>query len=158
MATPQTQTSTPAPAPRKIMGHAGKFKRRDFAATDYLWVIEKGHTLEDLKNPEYWGHIAGKLRTNDHIWCAAEDNSFYCLARVVANASTWAKVQILLLTEDAGIEVDPTPERELYKIDHIATGWRVIHRNTGKTLASGLPRRDDAEAAITTLLAEKTKQ
>lgn len=158
MPTPQTQTSTAAPPPRRIMGRPQTFKRRDYVALDYHWTIEKGHTVDDLKNPDYWGHIAGKLRPYDHIWFASEDGSLYGLARVIAVASTWAKVQIVFEAHSDPMEVDPTPERGLYKVDHIGTGWRVIHRDTGKVVKGELTRREDAEAAIDEIVAKKTKQ
>jgi hypothetical protein len=159
MATPQTATPTPAPAPRKLTASLGKFQRREYQATQYIWPnLSKGFTREDFLNPDFYVHVAGKLRPSDWIECIAEDNSYYYLVRVIACASTWARTQIIFEAEGDPITADPTPERNLYKVDHISTGWRVIHRDSQKVLASGLPQRDDAERAIDKILEGKTKQ
>ncbi len=154
-----TQTKTPAPAApvRRITLIEKNFQRKDYVSTDYWLTVEDGHNFEDLLNPDYFAHVARKLRTNTMIYANAADGRFFAILRVTSSSDNWAKVQVIHKVDEAVEIGDPTPDRGLYKIDHTQTGWRVIHRDTGTVLASQLPKRSDAEAAVDQLITEKLK-
>ena len=145
-------------APRRIAAQAPKLQRKDYVSTDYWLTVEQGHTFEDLQNPDYYAHIARKLRTNTLIYANAADGSFFAMLRVVSCGDAWAKVQTIIFNGEKIASGDPTPDRALYKIDHIGTGWRVIHRDTGKEMVRSLGQRGAAARFSDEILAAKTKQ
>ncbi len=110
-----------------------------------------------MLNPDYYAHIARKLRTNTLIYANAADGRFFAILRVTSSSDNWAKVQVIHKVEDMIELGDPTPERAMYKIDRTAEGWRVIHRDTAKVIAAKLGTRLDAEAAVDQILDEKTR-
>jgi len=155
MATPQTQTSTPS-APR-LTGPANTLARREQVNTDYRWIVPVGHKPEYLAIPDYWVHIAHKFRSNDEVIVICADQSWRVNFWITATDSTWVR-GVAMQTFHAEPVADPTPERSMYKIDHIADGWRVIHKDTGKVLKGGIQHRAGAEAEIDKIIAKKTAQ
>lgn len=158
MASTQTKTPEPAPLVRSIAAQPKTLQRKDFIATDYWLTVEDGHQFDDLLNPDYYAHIARKLRTNTMIYVNAADGRFFAMLRVTSSGDAWAKVQVILKTEEAVEVGDPTPERGIYKIDHTQEGWRVIHRDTAKVIVAKLGTRVDAERFIDETVAAKSKQ
>lgn len=123
---------------------------REFAAKDYNFTVPTGTLPEELLRPSIWSNNAKKFRTGTYLHITAEDGTWAALYRVYAAGDTWAKVHqcwLSPITADA-VDGDPTPPEARYKIDHIGSGWRVIHLTTGKVVKNNLPRRSDAEAFI----------
>lgn len=145
-----------AVAPRKIVLNQARLQGKEFVAREYFVLPDAGTRPDDMLNPDYWVHCARKLRNNTLITVRSEDGTFAGILIVLAASDTWARCEWLVLREfEDPIEADPTPERDLYKIDNVASGWRVIDKATGKALVIGLPQRADAEKFIDEHIAEK---
>ena len=155
---PATATQTVTAAPARITGQPSKLARKDFRSVDYWLEVENGHTPEHLKDPHWWAHYSRKLASNTIVHARWEDGTRYAQYLVIASGEGWVKVEEIVAREFDASESDPTPMQDLYKIDHVGSGWRVIGRNTAKVLADKLPKRTDAEAFIATQVALRSKQ
>lgn len=145
-------------APRKIFLPASGMDRIEFKSTAYWVTVPEGHTPDDLLNPEYWAHNARRIRGNSLIYVRATDGSFDGILMCVAASDGWAKMQWFLFnSRTEKTPIDPTPERQMYKIDNHAGNWRVIHRDTAAVLVKDLPRRIDAEKWIDSDIEQKRK-
>jgi hypothetical protein len=114
----------------------------------YHAIIPTGHTREMIETPAYWCHVARKLKRHSRIEVVAEDFSFWGMLVVTASEEQWAQVWVVQW-EVAETRAESTaPGTEDYKIDSIATGWRVIHKQTGRVIREGLGSRKDALDAI----------
>jgi hypothetical protein len=143
---------------RKFFLPPNNIQRKEFKSVDWWATIPIGHVPNDLLQPEYWTHTARRLRTNAMIYVRAEDGTFDGALLVTAASDSWARVQWFVLNiRDEPMAIDPTPEYDLYKIDHISTGWRVINKATGKAMVDKLPLRIDAEKFIDQDIEDKRK-
>lgn len=151
---PQT-AETPAPA-RRINLPPTYMALASYVTNSYFTLVPLGHTPDDLLVPSYWMHVARKLKPNYFIRVRAEDGSFDGELLVLQSSDTWAKCVWFVLNHREGAELastDHTPQRDRFKLEATAKGWRVIEKDSGKTLAKDLPQRSDAEAFVADYIA-----
>lgn len=72
-----------------------RLKLADFQRNRFLLSPEKGVDVNDLLQPAFWSHIAGKFRPYDEITVIPEDGGFYATLLVIACDRLWAKVHLL---------------------------------------------------------------
>lgn len=84
--------------------NVGRLTLAEFGRAVYVATPEKGVTLDDMKEPSYWGHIANRLKPNDRIEAVAEDGEFFVEFIVMACGTQWAKVVMLRHVELNGVE------------------------------------------------------
>lgn len=148
----------PTSARNRLTAAETRVQGLEYVSRSMAYDVERGRTPADLLNPDYWVNIARKLRSKTTILCQAEDNSFVGLLFVFSASDTWAKVDFVWLKQyDAPVNGSEVPEHDLYKIDSISTGWRVILKANGKVMADGLVHRADAERFIDEQVAAKKK-
>lgn len=122
------------------------FKREEYVSTTYQALIPSEHNFERLLDPGYWAHCARLIRSGTEI--KARNDKFYAWLLVVSNGETWAKVVVLHYVQLSQAQI-AEPPRAHFKIDKSGDGWRVIHRDTGRPIVSGLANRDQAEEYLT---------
>lgn len=66
----------------------------EYARQHFRIVVPYGHTIDDVKKPEYWANVARKFNPHDLVEFVAEDGSFYAEAIVLDKGPLWAKVFI----------------------------------------------------------------
>lgn len=71
----------------------------DFTRNIFAITPEQGTTLQDMLKPEYWAHVATKLRPNSRIEVVAEDSTWFAELFVVSVGRTWAQVSLLRFVE-----------------------------------------------------------
>jgi len=153
----QPATEIKAPASRRIALPATYLSLAQYVSQTYFTLIPIGHAPDDLLQPEYWMHWAKRLRPNYFIRVRAEDGSFDGELMVIQASDTWAKCVWFTFNQRTGderAEADYSPQRENYKIEPNARGWRLIEKATGKVIAKDLPGKADAEKALDSYLAE----
>lgn len=133
---------------KRIHLQPARMKGKEYAGRDFYAEIENGHTIEDVLQPEYWAHVVRKFTTGSVVLAVWSDGSCVAQLLVFGTGEGWARMLPLNVKTFEVRSVDPTPERGFYKIDHIASGWRVIHRDTAAVMASALRSRDEAERFI----------
>lgn len=152
MADANTKTEHQAPERSKVRPpNPTSLKMRSEVSLDYWLNAPLNTEPDDLKDPDFFQNMGRRLKTNSIIHVRPADGRWYGQFLVTSAADTWAKVSpILIVPTDLREEADgdPTPQDKRYKIDYIASGWRVIHRDTGKVVKDELPERSDAEKII----------
>jgi hypothetical protein len=77
-----------------------------------VWQVKPAIELEieDLLKPDYWAHVAIKMKPGDRIEAIPEDKHYFAEFFVMACASNWAKVKLLrivtLIEENDATEID----------------------------------------------------
>lgn len=99
---------------------------------DYLHRAAAGVTLDMVLNPNYWAHLAERLRIGDRIEALADDGSFDVDLRVVAidPRGHWALVRTrpsVSAAMPAAPFAGPAPDADGYTIDRDPVqGWRIL--------------------------------
>lgn len=124
-------------------------KRNEFFCRPHAGV-----TIEDVKNPQFWAHVAYNLRIGDRITAYAEDGTWYAELLVVASEQTLASVAVLN-SIDLTVEAKQRQER----LDELAKGydvewrgpahkWCVINKVKNEMVDKGFTAKADAYSAL----------
>ena len=122
-----------------------------------------GVTPADVMSPDYWAHLAGKMKVDDRIEVVAQDGSFDADLRVIAVDSRmlWAQVRVLRGWPEAlwaPLAVEEKPElldAKDYKYEFAGPHKFRIINATGDVVETHIPTKEAAIARIAELRAEK---
>lgn len=135
-----------------------------FTGTEYAyntWSVnaEQGTSREDLKSPDFWSHVAHKLRAGDEVRVLAEDHAYLARFLVVATDRTWARVHELeyvdLRTQVEEAEVAMIADDYEVKLRG-PKRWSVIRKADRQVLQEQLHTEDDAREWLKKYLANPT--
>lgn len=123
-----------------------------FAHGDYFLEAAPGVKAAHVVNPDFWLHLAARLKRNDRIEVVAQDNSFDMELRVVAvdPRGLYAQMRVLRYMGDDELVTIPASvvaaDDDGYVIEQDRVhGWRVLRG--GDLVAKNLPDKASAEAA-----------
>ena len=118
-----------------------------------IWQVkpEIAVTVEDLLKPEYWAHVARRMRAGDRVEAVPDDRHYFAEFFVLAASSNWAK--LVLLREVTIIKDNEQIVSEDFMVAFAgAHKWRVTRGD--EVLSKG---HDDKDSA-TKWLAENMKE
>jgi hypothetical protein len=127
---------------------AARFMPAEYTRVIYQAVPEDGATIDDVLKPEYWAHVAHKLKPGHRIEILAEDGSWFAEILVRDVGRVWAKVALLRHKEfDGPISNEAGSWADHLRIRHLVgpQKWRVERKSDGAVLRHGLETRDAAE-------------
>lgn len=99
-----------------------------------VWVITAHENTfpDDLSAPEYWSHVATKLRPWDRIEARANDGTWYAELLVLEAGRNWARAQLLNVTKLSTTDVAMSQVNSLspYEIKYRGphSQWSVIRK------------------------------
>ncbi len=103
-----TPATLPEPAKPKIPPKLtpDRIQGADFIRVVYAITPAIGTEVEHFLKPEYWAHVAAKLRPHTRIEAVSEDNSWFAEMIVMSCGPNWAKVKVLRFVplEDASAD------------------------------------------------------
>lgn len=131
-----------------------RMQTAEYARTVHVIDLEQLVDLAHVSKPEFWAHVATKLKPWDKIEVRAMDGTWYAELLVTDCSRTWAKVTTLsyqaLGTSDQAqtmVEMRDALAKglEKYELKHRgAKGWSVVNRANGDVLFEGAPSKDTA--------------
>ena len=123
-------------------------------------VVEAKVTRKDLLEPQYWAHVANKLRPKDKIEVFSEDDSFYATYVVVAAEKTWARLHELSYHNLGQSQLSPEQQahiRQDYEIKSRGPKkWSVLRKSDRAVLQENMHSEADAEKWLTIHLNSQT--
>jgi len=125
---------------------ASRFK--ETVAVSNFWTIipDEATKFEDLLVPEYWAHVAARLRTSDIISVVAEDGSYYAQLYVAVAGSKYAKVVPLFKADlESAIEETPALVTHVVKFKGPILKHCVIRLSDKEIISQGHSAKQDAE-------------
>jgi hypothetical protein len=100
-----------------------RFKGSEYERTVWVVTVEEGVTSDDLERPDFWAHVANRMRPFDRIEVRADDGSYFAELLVIAVDRNWAKVKGLMFVQLNEEATGYAPG----SADHIVK-WRGPHR------------------------------
>ena len=100
-----------------------RLQAADHYRARYGAIADIGTTMEDLERPEYWAHVAGKLKPLDTIDVFPEDSAWFAELLVISTGTGFAKVKLL---RHVSLEDDDVGEGDGSGITEVK--WRGPHR------------------------------
>jgi len=134
----------------------GKFSRQGVSNQMWNCYVESGHTIEDIKNPAYWGVITNQVVAFDRIFAVAEDGSWCAELIVTAVEPTWIAIFVLKeykLSAAEDFQVEGALTRKDFDVSYIAgTGFRVLRKSDKQMIKDGCATKNEANLAIDTYI------
>ena len=122
-----------------------RLRQAEFTYERWRLIVENGTTIEDLKRPGFYAHIARQMRTGSIIEVMPDNGSYFAELLVRDVGPQYVKVGLLrevtLETVEVGSKAFPGYTAE-YTGEHLK--WRVIRESDRKELKSGLATQGDA--------------
>jgi len=96
---------------------------------------------KDLLDPNYWAHVAGRMRAGDRVEAVPDDRHYYAEYFVLAASKNWAK--LVLMREVTLIKDNDKTVSEGFTVEFAGNHkWRV--REGSSVISKG---HDDKDAA-----------
>lgn len=126
-----------------------RFKSAEYERNTHVITIELGTDRETILSPEFWAHIAFKLRPWDKIEARSDDGTFYAEYIVLAAERTWAKVHEIMYVNLTSTDVSMT--QAAIQNDEYEVKWRgphlkhsIIRKSDGAVIAENIQTKDEA--------------
>lgn len=106
------------------MHKPGTIERAEYAMTTHVAVPGDDISVEDMLDPNYWGHVATTLKPGDIIWAIPKDRRYFAEFLVMGRGKLWTKVRLLRQND---FTKDSLPElKHKYVVEFIEEDqWRV---------------------------------
>jgi hypothetical protein len=124
------------------------FHLREVKQNEWLAVVFKEVSIEDVLRRDFWTHVAHKLRFPDKIIVVREDKGFYLELVVFSSYGTSVDVRPLCDPITVGDHMPLVkPEEDYYIADGgEIRGWQVIRRKDNKVIKGDGKLRSESEA------------
>jgi hypothetical protein len=114
-----------------------RMRPAEYARTVYFVVPETGTPFADVLTPEYWTHVAGKLKALDRIEVFPEEGNYFAELLVTFSSNNTVRVKELMHVDfDAEEMGDDEHEFEIKWSGPLAR-WRVIRKSDKAVLVEG---------------------
>lgn len=124
-------------------------KEAEFLRRSFRVVVDNDVTIEDLRKPEFWVHVAVKLQNTDLIEVVPKDESWFALLIVRSASRIHAKCEILL-SKNFGAQPEKAKKKEdpKFKIEHKGNDkrWTVIRKADKAIAKDGFNTEEEAAA------------
>lgn len=130
-----------------------RFKLAEYERQDWILNVPHGTEIEDVVAPEYWAHIAQKMRPYDHVEVRAEDGSWVAQMLVLGCDRNWAKVQVLNKFDLTNVKLAFSNEAKVVpEWSGPQTKWRAKRVSDGAIVSNSqvFEKKDDCIAWIRT--------
>lgn len=121
----------------------------EHARQDFVVNAEEGTTIEDVMDPQYLAHVAGKLQAFDRVEVRLETGE-WTADFIVANCGrNWATLKMiakhdLRVSEEDAVEAVPSPYEVRYRGPQLL--HCVIRKSDGQTMQQGMRTKLEAMA------------
>jgi hypothetical protein len=120
------------------------------ALLDYTHTVSEGTEFAHLLKPEYWAHVAQKLRPHTLIKVIPEDGSYWAELLVLSCDRLWAKVHVLRYEDLTAVAVDP--EAQASRLVEFDIQWKgpvkkhvVIRKSDSTIITEGIQTKGEAQ-------------
>ena len=132
-----------------------RFKEAEHARGTVRYLeADPGHSIEDLKNPEYWANVSAQMSPWMRVEARAKDGSWMADLVVTSVGRNWARVKVLNYWPLATADVERTETGTHEVVFRESKGWSVIRKADRAVLREGEETREQAEAWLTKHLKE----
>lgn len=114
-------------------------------------IVQENVGISDILKPEFWAHVAERLKSRDRIEVMAIDNSFYAELFVLNTGNQWAAVDLLvekrfISEEEAGeLSVHEKAQDFYIKFCGPVAKWCVLRKSDKASMKTQFEVKPEAE-------------
>lgn len=131
----------------------GRLKNAEYQRIIYAVTPEMGTTFEEIKQPEFWAHVASQFKPHDRIEVTSEDGEWFAELIVVATSKLWAKVTVLRFIELNAVAADRVTIDKPDEFSDFEFVWKgntlkmcVVRKSDNEVIHDGEPNKEAAMA------------
>lgn len=140
---------------------SSRFRECDYERTVYVATAFEDTTAEDMLKPEYWVHVASKLKPWDRIEARANDGTWWAEFMVLETGRAFARVTMMRQINLTTTDVAQSQNSALIEYQVLWRGphckWSVIRNSDKQVLHEGNGSRDGAETWLKNHLVAMSK-
>lgn len=127
---------------------AGRMRPTEAMRQTYSVLVETGTPRDAILKPEFWAHVAAKLRPMDHIEVMDDAGTWLAVLMVRSTGRTEALVALLWSAELAAPAAVDLPAEYTAEYKGLKAKWVVIRRADKTVIRDGMGSREEAESYI----------
>jgi hypothetical protein len=126
---------------------AVRHKLADYERNVWVANTEAGVSLDEIRKPEFFAHVAAKLKPWDRIEVRPDDETFYAELLVRSAGKNWAVTTLIQFTDLAPKEEQAKPQ-EGYRTEFGGPHhkWRVLRLSDKEVVSKGHTDQASADA------------
>ena len=121
-----------------------QFRQAEFNRTIWAATPQAGTTKDEIIKPEFWVHVADKLKIGDRLEVSPESGEWLAELIVRATGAGGPVVHVLHFHAFTATELPAGSDYEV-KYSGASAKWRVIRKADRHVLVEGLQTREAAE-------------
>ena len=130
--------------PVKIL--EGRFGLASYLSNVWRITTPDDVTEKDIMRPEFWAHVANRLRPCDEIIVIPDNQKFRLHLIITGSGKQWAKVE-KLSRHDFKTESEDVGSPHMIKWRGPVAKWSVIRKSDGAIMRDRLESDEDAHRA-----------
>lgn len=130
----------------------GEHAYAEFARQVHRVTPVEGTKLEELREPEYWSHVAGKMHQHDRIEVLPQGGAFFAELLVISCSKVHVKVAVLnyvgLSAPAKAKEKEAPTADEVFDLQFKGPQrkWSIIRKSDKAVVKENFESKDDAAA------------
>lgn len=150
------------PAAKLVRGmENSRLREADYDRVIYSATAFEDTTPEDMLKPEYWAHVASKLKAWDRIEARANDGTWFAEFVVMYTGKAIAKVKLMRVVDLSDSDVDGPSATEFADYEVKWRGphnkWSVIRRKDSEVVHEFAESKTNAANWLTNQLKALSK-
>lgn len=124
----------------------GRLQNAAHYYASYAVVLPAGLSFEEALKPEFWAHLAGRLRQHDTIRIIPEEATYFAELLVLSAGRGFVNVKTLRHVPLGEDEIDSSNVNDLVEVKWRGphSKWSIVRRSDGAVLKEGVVEKPDA--------------
>lgn len=119
-------------------------REAEYRRSEYVVVAPEGAQIENLTDPVFWSHVAGRLRVNDRVEVHASDNTW--VVEMMVRSASRAGAHLAVLHKHDFNTAENVDTFEDVEVRHRGGRWQAVRKADKAILIEGLDTKEEVVA------------
>lgn len=143
------QTAAVIPLAKPRYAHPNKLRSAEHARNSWSIVPDDGTTIEEVCQPAYFAHVAGRMQPGDLIEVRAEDTSYYARLYVRDTGRAMVKCAVLEYHSFEAIEFGDNADTQFdVAYRGLTRKWCVVRKSDNTVIKDECQTREGATSYL----------
>jgi len=125
-----------------------EFKLAEFIRSTWCIYLKVGQDRKDLLKPEFWSHVAARVKRNDHIEVLHDDGNYYAQLIVLSSDKVGVKVAFLNEVNLRELESTVVDHAEFYTKFRGPRRWSIMRKSDNAMIEENIDTEGQANQRL----------
>ena len=135
------------PLPKQKLA-MGDFKIADFLRTQWCISLKPGQSREDFMRPDFWAHVAARVKKNDRVEILHDEGSYFAEVIVVSVEKLGVKVALLREHNLNELESTQVDQSEFYVKFRGPRKWSILRQSDHQVIDENIETEGQAKQRL----------